>query len=474
MPKDSSILIFFLISFILSSYLAYICYPKYDPKTAVFAGNLSYDLTQTIQRFALLVIEFVTLNILGYGYAETSRSIYGKIIDGATKELDHKSHNITVRELSFSDNANYQVIQAIPNEFLQTSKPRPTLFYFHGGGMLFGKPHLMTIATAINLRVQVFGVKYRLAPEHKFPAGLDDCSDAIRRILRDYPNKFNVGKFGLFGVSAGGYLAIATGMDIDFENDPLIAAAGRKKKNLPNKPEIIMPVVPMTQALRFDLPSYTDEIKSFPPFRANMIKYWLAYAFGNNSQHNFYNQAANKILARNWHWSENILNDHEFQSRVDPEKWIFDDKEQKNFKKYQSNSARKQSYFKHKNKINKYGYGNPLPNDFEKLLKNKLYNPGLASEKDLSNFLNNTKKVVIVTSGHDPLNSDGVIFFSRLKNAKIGKEMHLSLNNLILEDIEGATHTTLFDSTLIKPKQGYEFADPYARKVFDYLEDVKT
>ena len=67
-----------------------------------------------------------------------------------------------------------------------------------------------------------------------------------------------------------------------------------------------------------------------------------------------------------------------------------------------------------------------------------------------------------------------VIFFSRLKNTKIGKEMYLSLNNLILEDIEGAAHTTLFDSTLIKPKQGYEFADPYARKVFDYLEDVKT
>ena len=237
MPKDSSILIFLLTSFILSSYLAYICYPKYDPKTALFAGNLSYELKQTIQSFVLLVVEFVTLNMLGYGYEQTYRSLAEKIIDGATKELDHKNHNITVRELSFSDNKNYQVIQAIPNEFLQTSTPRPTLFYFHGGGMLFGKPHLITIATAINLRVQVFGVKYRLAPEHKFPAGLDDCSDAIRRILRDYPNKFNVGKFGLFGVSAGGYLAIAAGMDIDFESDPLIIAAGRKKKNLPNKPE---------------------------------------------------------------------------------------------------------------------------------------------------------------------------------------------------------------------------------------------
>ncbi len=59
--------------------------------------------------------------------------------------------------------------------------PHPTLVYLHGGGWVSGtsKTHTklcMEFAAAGYLTVNV---DYRLAPEHPFPAGLDDCVFAV-------------------------------------------------------------------------------------------------------------------------------------------------------------------------------------------------------------------------------------------------------------------------------------------------------
>ena len=54
----------------------------------------------------------------------------------------------------------------------------------------------------------MYGLDYRLAPEHPFPAAVDDAADAYRWLLSRHPDFAIV----LAGDSAGGGLAIATGI----------------------------------------------------------------------------------------------------------------------------------------------------------------------------------------------------------------------------------------------------------------------
>lgn len=89
--------------------------------------------------------------------------------------------------------------------------PPPTLVYLHGGGFVVGDVDMVeTICRAIcrDARIAVVSVDYRLAPEHKFPAGLEDAIDVCRWIGREgaalglAPRRLAVA-----GDSAGGNLA---------------------------------------------------------------------------------------------------------------------------------------------------------------------------------------------------------------------------------------------------------------------------
>jgi acetyl esterase len=90
----------------------------------------------------------------------------------------------------------------------------PTLLFLHGGGMVYGglRSHDAAVRfLAEESGVQVLAVDYRLAPEHPFPAGVDDAAAAyawlvahVRRVGAD-PHRLAVG-----GDSAGGYLAATT------------------------------------------------------------------------------------------------------------------------------------------------------------------------------------------------------------------------------------------------------------------------
>lgn len=94
--------------------------------------------------------------------------------------------------------------------------PVPALVYLHGGGFMLGDLELVHPAAlrfADQAGVQVITVDYRLAPEHPFPAGLEDTytvfSWAVRHAeeLDIVPERIGVG-----GESAGGGLAAATAL----------------------------------------------------------------------------------------------------------------------------------------------------------------------------------------------------------------------------------------------------------------------
>jgi acetyl esterase/lipase len=63
---------------------------------------------------------------------------------------------------------------------------------------------------ARSVGVATVSVRYRLAPEHPFPAGLDDCVAAARWVIANAVEVFGTGKVVIAGNSAGGYLAAQT------------------------------------------------------------------------------------------------------------------------------------------------------------------------------------------------------------------------------------------------------------------------
>ena len=85
----------------------------------------------------------------------------------------------------------------------------PTLLYFHGGGYVVGSPatHRDLIARlAIAAGARVVAVDYRKAPQHPFPAAVDDGEAAYRALLAGGSSP---DRLFLAGDSAGGGLAVA-------------------------------------------------------------------------------------------------------------------------------------------------------------------------------------------------------------------------------------------------------------------------
>lgn len=103
------------------------------------------------------------------------------------------------------------------------------VLYIHGGGWVMGSPdsidHLCRrVASVCN--VPVLSVDYRLAPEHPFPAALDDCWTALNW-LRDGSSGLEVdpARIAIGGDSAGGNLAAALALKCLAEGVPLLGQA---------------------------------------------------------------------------------------------------------------------------------------------------------------------------------------------------------------------------------------------------------
>ncbi len=126
--------------------------------------------------------------------------------------------------------------------------PRPAMVYFHGGGwVLCNVDTHDTVCRAIAHRAGavVVSVDYRLAPEHKFPAAVDDSYAATQWVVANAealgvdPERITVG-----GDSAGGNLGAVISLKSRDENGPRIALQAL--------------IYPVTDLSSFGTPSYRE------------------------------------------------------------------------------------------------------------------------------------------------------------------------------------------------------------------------
>jgi len=99
------------------------------------------------------------------------------------------------------------------------------ILYLHGGGFVTGSSSLyrhLTWRLAAAGRARLLSVDYRLAPEHPFPAALEDAVAAYRWLLADGADSRRI---AVMGDSAGGNLAFAMLPKARDEGLPLPAAA---------------------------------------------------------------------------------------------------------------------------------------------------------------------------------------------------------------------------------------------------------
>jgi monoterpene epsilon-lactone hydrolase len=104
-------------------------------------------------------------------------------------------------------------------------EPRHVVLYFHGGVYVMGDAFLAAdLASQVGRRTQarVVSVDYRLAPEHPYPAAVDDALSAYEALLHDGIAPSDI---AFAGESGGGGLAIATLVNVRDRGLPLPAAA---------------------------------------------------------------------------------------------------------------------------------------------------------------------------------------------------------------------------------------------------------
>lgn len=139
------------------------------------------------------------------------------IMEEALKMQKAPPADITIEQMTLG---------GVPTEHVAAPGVRPdaAIFYIHGGGWVAGRPENhrpLTWRLSKQLGLPVYAPDYRLAPEHPYPAGLDDCLAAYRALLA---TGIPASSIVVGGDSAGGNLTLALALRLRDEGVPLPAA----------------------------------------------------------------------------------------------------------------------------------------------------------------------------------------------------------------------------------------------------------
>ncbi|XP_023931258.1 arylacetamide deacetylase-like [Lingula anatina] len=235
-----------------------------------------------------------------------------------------------------------------------------------------------------NSTVKVEEIAYRLAPEHKYPAGLED-SVAVTVYLLENSAKYNVdpNRVAVGGDSAGGNLAAAVALKLRDQNvTPVL------------KQQLL--IYPALQAIDNQLPSAQQNSKLGIILKTDlMVKFWLSYSLGVAKAD--VNQL--NLLLNNQHLSEQALRrGREFvHPSLLEEKYI-----PKDYKPYKNQGLSKP----------------PISAEFERVVMDPYFSPVMAET------LQGVPGACLITAEYDILRDDGLLFKRRLEEAKVKVTHH--------------------------------------------------
>jgi acetyl esterase/lipase len=162
-------------------------------------------------------------------------------------------------------------INGIPAEWqaITGAMKDKVLLYLHGGGWMMGSPNtirMLTAELAKTTKMRVLSVDYRLAPEHPFPAALEDCIAVYKWLLSTGIKPKNM---IIAGDSAGGNLTLTTLIKLRDEGIPLPAGG--------------IPLSPATDLSYVEDISLLDELylknAATDPILADIGVYWWSYIY---------------------------------------------------------------------------------------------------------------------------------------------------------------------------------------------------
>ena len=115
--------------------------------------------------------------------------------------------------------------------FFNDAKVRPVVVSLHGGALINGHRESFSGPVkkfALTNGYILVSFDYRLAPETKLPAIIEDVEDAFHWLRREGPKRFHIDpdRIGVTGGSAGGYLTLATGHRVQPRPRVLLAYYG--------------------------------------------------------------------------------------------------------------------------------------------------------------------------------------------------------------------------------------------------------
>ena len=125
---------------------------------------------------------------------------------------------ITIEQLKISDGLKLRIYTPAGQ------RTRAAMLYIHGGGMMIGSPAIddaLLANTAAELDIVIVSPDYRLAPEHPYPAPVDDCHTAWSWMQQNLsPRGIAGNRIAIGGESAGGCLAAGLVLRIHDEGGP--------------------------------------------------------------------------------------------------------------------------------------------------------------------------------------------------------------------------------------------------------------
>ncbi len=155
-----------------------------------------------------LLAAMVSMFVFFLGFGQVQKSSSDHWVDYVSGDYDILA-NVTY---ATANNTALKLDLYLPRD---RTIPKPTLVFFHGGGWVAGQKeqNVFDLLPYLSLGWAVVNVEYRLAGNSPAPAAVEDCRCALQWVVsRAKSFNLDISRIVLTGGSAGGHLALITGM----------------------------------------------------------------------------------------------------------------------------------------------------------------------------------------------------------------------------------------------------------------------